>query len=91
MAQAIDGTDRIIRIHDLVHLLLGSKLMTDIEQGQWLETAIYIVYKAFEGISDRRPPEIWSRCGQFMSHIKSLEGFAEQYGIEDSKNLDASI
>jgi len=31
MAHALEGDDRIIRIHDLVHLLLRSKLMTDTE------------------------------------------------------------
>ena len=59
-AQVLEGTDRIIRIHDLVHLLLRSKLMTNTERGQWLEIAIEVIYKAFEGISNRRSPQNWS-------------------------------
>ena len=89
-AQTLEGTDRIIRIHDLVHLLLRSKLMTYAERGQWLEIAIYFVCKAFEEIGDLKSPQNWSQCGRFTSHIESLEGFAEQYGLEDRELLDAS-
>ena len=88
--QTREETDRVIRIHDLVHLLLRLKFMTDIERRQWLKIAIYIIYKGFEAIGDRRSPLNWNRCGQFISHIESLEGFAEQYGLENSKILDAS-
>ena len=90
-AQVFEGTDRIIRIHDLVHLLLRSKLMTNTERGQWLEIAITIVCKAFEEIDDHRSPQNWSRCGRFISHIESLESFAEQYRIDNHKILDASM
>ncbi|KAL6713032.1 hypothetical protein ACLMJK_009428 [Lecanora helva] len=89
-AQALEETDRIIRIHDLVHLLLRSKLMTDAERRQWLRIAICIVCKAFEKIDDRRSPKHWSRCGQFISHIEALEGFAEQYGLKSTELMDAS-
>ncbi|KAK3166744.1 hypothetical protein OEA41_009869 [Lepraria neglecta] len=89
-AQALEGSDRVIRIHDLVHLLLRSKLMADTERRQWLGIVICIVCKAFEAIGDRRSPQNWSRCGRFISHIKSLEGFAEQQGLRDSELLDAS-
>ncbi|KAL9024719.1 MAG: hypothetical protein Q9196_006309, partial [Gyalolechia fulgens] len=90
-ACTLEGTDRIIRIHDLVHLLLRSKLMTDTERGQWLENTIYVVCKAFEGIGDRRSPANWSRCSRFVSHIESLEGFAEQNGLESHELLDAGL
>ncbi len=59
-AHALENGDRIIRIHDLVHLLLRSKLMTNTERGQWLEIAIEVICKAFEGIGDRRSPQNWS-------------------------------
>lgn len=62
-AHALEGTERIIRMRDLVHLLLRSKLMTDTERGQWLEIAINIVCKAFKEIDDHRSPQNWSRCG----------------------------
>ena len=89
-AYTLEESDRIIRIHDLVHLLLRSKLMTETERGQWLEIAIYIVYKAFEEIGDHGSPQNSSRCGRFISHIESLEGFAKQYGLEDTKLLEAN-
>ena len=90
VASVLEGGDRILRIHDLVHLLLRSKLMTNTERGQWLEMAIDVVCKAFEGIDDRTSPQHWSRCSRFISHIESLEGFAEQYGLKSSELLDAS-
>ena len=89
-AQALKGADRVVRIHDLVHLLLRSKLMTNGERKQWLEMAICIVCKAFEEIGDYESPHNWSRCGLFVSHVESLEGFAEQYGLENKELLDAS-
>ena len=90
-AYTIADTERIIRIHDLVHHLLRSKLMTITERRQWLEIAIYVVCKAFEDIGNRLSPQNWSRCGWFISHIESLEDFAEQYGIEDNEISDARI
>ncbi|KAL9124933.1 MAG: hypothetical protein Q9217_005794 [Psora testacea] len=89
-AQTVEDTDRIIRIHDLVHFLLRSKLMTDEERGQWLEIAICIVDKGFEEIGDRRSPQNWSQCDRFISHIESLEGFAKQYRLGNIEILDAS-
>ena len=74
---ALEGTDRIVRIHDLVHLLLRSMIMVNTERRQWLEAAIRVVCIAFEEIGDRRSPQNWSRCGRFISHIESLEGFAK--------------
>lgn len=90
VVHTVEGSDRIVRIHDLVHLLLRSKLIADDERGQWLETVIRIICKAFEGVGDRRSPHNWSRCGQFISHIEFLEGFAERYGLENTELLDAS-
>ena len=90
-AQAFEGSDRIIRIHDLVHVLLRSKLLTDTERGQWLRAAIRVICVAFGEIGNRRSPQNWSRCGRFISHIESLKSFAKQYGIEDHNILDASI
>lgn len=55
-AQALEGADRVVRIHNLVHLLLRSKLLTDEEQKQWLEVAICIVCNAFAGIGDYESP-----------------------------------
>ena len=89
-AQALEGADRVVRIHDLVHLLLRSKLMTDEERRQWLEVATCVICKAFEEIGDHESPHNWSRCGLFISHIESLGGFAEQYGLEKKELLDAS-
>ena len=89
-ACTLEGSERIIRIHDLVQLLLRSKLMADAERGQWLEAAIRVVCVAFETIGDRRSPRNWSRCGQFVSHIESLEAFAEQHRLTNTGLLDAS-
>jgi len=90
-AYMLEGSERIIRIHDLVQLLLRSKLMADTERGQWLEAAIHVVCVAFDQIDDRRSPRNWSRCGQFISHIESLEAFAEQYRLTNTELLDASL
>ncbi|KAL9104796.1 MAG: hypothetical protein Q9163_000294 [Psora crenata] len=89
-AQTLEDSDRIVRIHDLVHFLLRTMLMTDAERRQWLEIAICIICKAFEVIGDRRSPKNWSRCSRFISHIESLEGFAEQYRVKNTKLWDAS-
>ncbi len=86
----LEGSERILRIHDLVQLLLRSKLMADTERGQWLEAAIRVVCVAFDQIADRRSPRNWSRCNQFVSHIESLEAFAEQYRLTNTELLDAS-
>lgn len=89
-AQALENTDRIIRIHDLIHLLLRSKLMTNTERRQWLEIAISMVWKAFRETCNPKLPETWSRCSRFLSHIESLEGFAEQYGLISGELLASS-
>lgn len=86
---ALEGGDRVVRIHDLVHLLVWSKVMTDTERLQWLGIAIDVICIGFEGIGDRRSPINWSRCGRFISHIESLEKFAEQYRLESHKLLGA--
>ena len=86
----LEGSERMVRIHDLVQLLLRSKLVTAAEREQWLEMTIRIVCKAFEGIGDRRSPRNWSRCGQFISHIEFMEGFAEQCGLRNATLLNAS-
>jgi len=86
----LEGSERTIRIHDLVHFLMRWKLMVDTERGQWLKAAIRVVCVAFEDIGDHQSPQNWSRCGQFISHIESLEAFAEQYRLTDTGLLDAS-
>lgn len=91
VAYRLEGTDRIIWIHDLVHLLLRLKLMTNMERGRWLEIVTRIICKAFGEIGDHRSPENWSRCGPFISHIEALEKFAEQYRLEDNEILGASM
>lgn len=52
---------------------------------------ICIVCKAFEAIGDRRSPRNWSRCGQFISYIEFMGGFAVQYGLYNATLLDANI
>ena len=86
--QTCEETDRIIRIHDLVHFLLRSKLMTDAEQKQWLKIIICIMCKVFEKIDDRISSQ--SRCDRFISHIESLREFAEQCELESTELLNAS-
>ena len=86
----LEGSERIIRIHDLVQLLLRSKLIDAAEREQWLEMVICIVCKAFDGIDDPDSPRNWGRCHQFISHIEFMEGFAAQYGLLNSTLLDAS-
>ncbi|KAL8735363.1 MAG: hypothetical protein Q9166_000908 [cf. Caloplaca sp. 2 TL-2023] len=86
----LEGSERVIRIHDLVQLLLRSKLMTAAEREQWLEMVICIVCKAFKGIGDRRSPRNWSQCGQFISHIEFMGGLAAQYGLYNATLLDAN-
>jgi len=73
-----------------VQLLLRSKLIVAAEREQWLEIVICIVCKAFDGIGDRRSPQNWNRCTQFISHIEFMEGFAAQYGLGNATLLDAS-
>ena len=86
----LEGSEGMVRIHDLVQLLLRSKLIAAAEREQWLEMVICIVCKAFDEIGDRRSPRNWSRCGQFISHIEFMKGFAEQYGLHSATLLDAS-
>ena len=88
--ETLEGADRLIRIHDLVHLFLRSKLMIDQDRKQWLQVVINIVCKAFQAIDDHESPQNWSQCGQFISHLGSLEGFVEQYEIESIELLEAS-
>lgn len=33
VVHTVEGSDRIVRIHDLIHLLLRSKLIADVERG----------------------------------------------------------
>jgi len=87
----LEGSERTVRIHDLVQLLLRSTLIAAAERQQWLEMVICIICKAFEGIGDRRSPQNWSRCGQFISHIEFMEGFAAQYELCSATLLDASM
>ncbi|KAL9035768.1 MAG: hypothetical protein Q9180_004677 [Flavoplaca navasiana] len=86
----LEGSERTVRVHDLVHLLLRSKLIAAAEREQWLKMVICIVCKAFEGIGDRRSPRNWSRCGQFISHIEFMGTVAAQYGLHDDNLLDAN-
>ncbi|KAL8858287.1 MAG: hypothetical protein Q9178_005150 [Gyalolechia marmorata] len=85
-----EGSERILRIHDLVQFLLRSKLIAAAEREQWLEIVICIVCKAFEVIGDHTSPQNWSQCGQFISHIEFLEGFAAQYGLYNATLLNTS-
>lgn len=85
------GSEGIVRIHDLVQLLLRSKLVATAERRQWLEMVIYVVCTAFKRIGDRRSPQNWSQCSQFVSHIEFMEGFAEQYGLHNTMLLDANM
>ena len=64
--------------------------MTNTERGQWLEATIHVVCVAFKKIGDSRSLRNWSRCSQFVNNIESLEAFAEQYRLRDTKILDAS-
>jgi len=86
----LEGSEGIVRIHDLVQLLLRSKLIAAAEREQWLEMVICIVCKAFDEIGDRRSPRNWIRCGQFISHIEFMKDFAEQYGLRNATLLNAS-
>jgi len=86
----LEKSERIIRIHDLVQLLLRSKLIAAAEREQWLLMVICIVCKAFDRIDDPRSPRNWGQCDQFISHIEFMEGFAAQYGLLDATLLDAS-
>ncbi|KAL8907713.1 MAG: hypothetical protein Q9171_005754 [Xanthocarpia ochracea] len=85
-----EGSERIVRIHDLVQLLLRSKLIAAVERDQWLEIVICVVCKAFEEIGDPESPQNWGQCGQFVSHIEFMGGFAAQYGLHNATLLDAS-
>ena len=82
---------RMIRMHELVQLLLRSKLIAVDEREQWLEIAICIVCKAFAKIEDLGSPKNWSRCGQFVSHIEYMEVVAEKYGLRSTILLDACM
>ncbi|KAL8875161.1 MAG: hypothetical protein Q9198_006438 [Flavoplaca austrocitrina] len=86
----LEGSERTVRVHDLVQLLLRSKLIAIAERKQWLKMVICIVCKAFERIGDRRSPRNWSRCSQFISHIEFMGTFAAQYGLYDATLLDAN-
>ncbi|KAI4247881.1 MAG: hypothetical protein L6R42_009493 [Xanthoria sp. 1 TBL-2021] len=86
----LEGSEQTVRVHDLVQLLLRSKLIAAAEREQWLKMVICIVCKAFEAIGDRRSPRNWSRCGQFISHIEFMGGFAAQYGLHNATLLDAN-
>lgn len=86
----LEGSERVIRIHDLVQLLLRSKLIAAAARERWFGIVIRIVCKAFEEIGDRRSPRNWSRCGQFVSHIEFMGGFAARYGLGNATLLDAS-
>ncbi|KAL8914575.1 MAG: hypothetical protein Q9172_007051 [Xanthocarpia lactea] len=86
----MEGSGRILRIHDLVQLLLRSKLIAAAEREQWLEIVICLVCTAFAEIGDPRSPQNWGQCGQFVSHIEFMGGFAAQYGLYDTKLLQAS-
>ncbi|KAL8874887.1 MAG: hypothetical protein Q9198_006681 [Flavoplaca austrocitrina] len=86
----VEGSERTLRVHDLVQLLLRSKLIAAAEREQWLKMVICIVCKAFAGIGDHRSPRNWSRCSQFVSHIEFMGAFAAQYGLHDDNLLDAN-
>ncbi|KAL8715491.1 MAG: hypothetical protein Q9220_000826 [cf. Caloplaca sp. 1 TL-2023] len=75
------GSEREIRIHDLVHLLLRSILMTIPEQKEWLSIVIKVVCEAFYDIDDIELPRNWSRCCSFVRHIEFMGNLAEEYGL----------
>lgn len=79
-----------MRIHGRVQLLLLSKHIAAAEREQWLETAAYTIFKAFQGIPGRETPRNWWRCGEHMSHIAFTEGFGEYYGLHNATLPDAS-
>ena len=87
---AVNASERTIRIHDLVHSILRSRLMTKAERWSWLEAAIRVICKAFEEVGDCRSPQNWNQCGQFISHIESLEAFVEQYSLMITEPLNAN-
>ena len=91
MVQRLERSNRIIWIHDLVQLLLRSKLMTNTERAQWLEIAICITCRAFKEIGNRRSPQNWILCSEFVTHIQAMERFAEQCGRKSVELMDASM
>ena len=88
-AQTSRGTEKTMRIHDLIHLLLRSNLMADAERTKWLEIAVNIVCKGLETVEDPDNPGTWSRYAQFVSHIESLNYFATAYSIKNIQLLKA--
>ena len=86
-----EGSERILLIHDLVQLLLRSKLIAAGEQEQWLEIVICVVCKACKEIGDPRSPQNWSQCGQVVSHIEFMGAFAAQYGLRDYGLRDTTL
>lgn len=79
-----------MRIHGRVQLLLLSKHIAAAEREQWLETAAYTIFKAFQGIPGRDIPRNWGPCGEHLIHIAFMEGFGEYYRLHTATLPDAS-
>jgi Tetratricopeptide repeat len=73
-----------IRMHDLVQLVLRTKLMSSRdERKRWLGHAISIACRSFERIEDPRSPACWEDCERFLGQGQALQRHGDWYGLMD--------
>jgi tetratricopeptide (TPR) repeat protein len=78
-----DGEIRTLRLHDLVQLVLHTKLMSDAkERKRWLTHTIGILCRAFEKIEDPRSPSYWDQCEVFVAHMRALQRYGDKYEVD---------
>ena len=77
-------------LHDLVQLLLRTKLMDGQGRKKGLEQAIYIINEAIEQLDSPRDPRTWTSYSGYVAHIGALEKHAEDSGVESKLLLRAA-
>ena len=88
VVQQKDGETVTLWLHDLVQLLLQTKLVKESERKKWLQYTINITCKAFTMIGDYYYlPENWPRCEKFVAHMQILYSHAEMYKVENTELL----
>ena len=85
-----NGEAQVLWIHDLVQLLLRTKLMTERERAEWLQRAICIICDSFDQLGDPRLPENWPNSEKFVAHIQTIDKHAKEIGVESIELLNAS-
>jgi tetratricopeptide (TPR) repeat protein len=79
-----DHDQSYLRIHDLVHYIIGERAKKEDTYRDWLRSTVSLVCRAFGSVTveDLGLPRWWPECEMFMPHLQSLnERWSDVHGV----------